>query len=197
MITGLNGDLAAAHLVPLNISKKIASSLALENELNNVRNILILNHGIEQAYDKQRISFIPGNPLSNNDFVLKIWDDSVRNEPISKNSKVLIGEYEHASLKLTFPGGKVHFPFKRALSYHNFLTFMKWSLHNNEIHNNEEPVDFSSDHGGNWNKDRLYWMNDLRKKIHRETADESDDGSEKFSGNSSNGSETTNEIFDE
>jgi hypothetical protein len=61
---------------------------------------------------------------------MKVWDEAVRAELIFDEAKVqvqegdnTIGYYEGVELKLALPNGVQLVPFKRALSYQEFLCF--------------------------------------------------------------------------
>ncbi len=106
---------------------------------------------------------------------MKIWDDTVRNELIWDDAKVLelegdntIGFYEGNELKLALASGVQLEPFKRALSYQEFLCFSYSILPTREC-----PQDFSSEIGGDlWmqkRNDLLVLRGSLEKDIEAET----------------------------
>jgi hypothetical protein len=173
MLTGGNGKLKLAHLLPLNVSDAIAKSLDIKGRLNDYRNCLLLSEHVEEAYDSLRISFVPSaNVLQENEFVMKIWDETVLDEGIFNNvttSNRKIGEFIDKPLELMV-NGQVHRPFKRVLAFHNFICFMKWSIYSGEL--KEDIKDFGSEHKGSWLKDRDYYLNSLQTRLVRDDVDE-------------------------
>ena len=137
--------------------------------------MLLLSWCIEEAFDRLRISF-SAHPLQNDVFVMKVWDDSVRNELIWEGAQVLavegdntIGYYEGASLILALPNSTTRLqPFKRALSYQEFMCFAQTTQPIRDC-----PGDFSStDFGESWTQKRgdlLVLRQALNKEIDQET----------------------------
>ena len=108
-------------------------------EVDSVRNALLLADGIEKAFDRLDISFVPLSPVTPDRFVLKIWTSAglaasgvvgkkgyhigdVRPLPIwnSKKQQHSIGEYEGSEL-LYGPSSSA--PLRRALSYQAWLAY--------------------------------------------------------------------------
>lgn len=141
-------NLKLAHLVPAATKQDIKTALQLQHEdIWGFRNVLLLSWNIERAFDKCQISFVP-NPLHENSYSMKIWDDIVRDTPIWDGAEVLvagtkdntIGYYEDKYLNLNMENGITLVPFKRCLSYQNFICFYKSAVV-------EQPNDFSSELG--------------------------------------------------
>jgi len=174
MVTGNNGKLRLAHLLPINVKKSISKSLSMENNINNFRNCLLLSENIEKAYDDQKISFVPYDVLHPSSFKMKVWDNSVLEQTVFFDSKgPKISEFLHRKLHLNMPNGLRHEPYKRCLAYHDFMCFMKWSIHEESLRSLQ--ADFGSDHEGSWLKERNLLLESLRQKIGRESEEEQDD----------------------
>jgi hypothetical protein len=187
VLTGRNGEgrkvLKLAHLVPASSSSNILNTLRLPNDENGVwslRNVLLLCEKIEHYFDRKKLSFVP-SPLYNNVYILKIWDEEIRNEllydgatDIDDPGDSTIGYYENRCLNLTMPNGNVLSPFKRCLSYQVFMSFASSKLKKCDV-----PADFASDIGKDWNNLR----NDLlitRSSLETAIAEETDEGEHDF-----------------
>lgn len=116
-----------AHLLARNADAKEMASLGYRKiDIENIRNSILLCKGIEEAFDRKYISFVPSDkPFSRNRYKLHIWADSVRTEPIFEGSSLTIGSFDGAALDLTV-GITAHNPFKRAMSYQAFRAFKTW-----------------------------------------------------------------------
>lgn len=105
---------------------------------------------------------------------MKVWDATVRNELIWDDAKVrmsegdnTIGYYEGAELQLALRNGMTLDPFKRALSYQEFLCIAYSHLPSTQC-----PQDFSSEIGDEWlqkRSDLLVLRSSLEKDIELET----------------------------
>jgi len=179
MLTGRNAKLKLAHLLPVNVKYVIVKALSMEGKINDFRNNLLLSENVEEAYDAQRISFVPSeNILHSNEFVMKIWDENVLNEYIYRNntsSNALISDFVNIPLKLSMPNGEIHEPFKRCLAFHNFMCFMKWSLYHGELKQNIEDFAIGSEHSGTWLQERKFYLDRLNKRLSEDTENVDDD----------------------
>ena len=125
MVSGLqpasNDHLILAHILPRSADIKTKESLAID-DIDCIRNFLILCTGFQRAFDSKSISFIPAdNPFANNMYKLKIWTATVRNATVFEGSTQTIGEYENQPLNLQV-GTSVQNPYKR-------LTHIKHTVH--------------------------------------------------------------------
>ena len=175
-LTGRSGKLKLTHLVPASAKLGIRQMLKLRDEdIWSFRNVLLLSVNIELAFDRLRLSFSP--TLRRNSYFMKIWDNDVKQELIWDNATETldgrgdhkIGYYEGKELELEMHAGKLE-PFKRCLSYHEFMCFAK-----SERPLTDAPEDFSSDIGDMWSQmrgDLLVMRKSLEKNISEETEDE-------------------------
>ncbi len=152
MVTNEDGDsdyqVVMAHIAPKRSKIRLLNSIGMnEGDLQDVRNCLLLAHGIEKGFDKLRLSFIKSNPLQNR-LYMKIWDDSIRSESIFEGSSRTIGEFDGARLKLGEASGDTftHNPFRRALSYQAYIAYLRFK----HIEGNIEPAEFGSDEETNY-----------------------------------------------
>lgn len=185
MVTGERGNLALAHILPLKAKDRFIKCLGMnktedENGLNNFRNCILVLKGVEEALDEQRISIIrSSNILLDNEYVVKVWDEKVK-DTFQSGKRVAsgktIGDIDGKHLNLNMPNGKVHRPFKRTLSFHNFWCFMTWSFAKKHYELGLDTGDFGS--VGEWNEalalERKKWTTDLRRII-RVEAEEQDE----------------------
>ena len=174
---GSSGNLKLAHIVPASISQDIKAALQLQDsDIWGFRNVLLLSWNIERAFDRCQLSFVP-HPLLQNTYSMKIWDVNVKDTLIWDEAEVsetgekdnTIGFYENKYLNLEMKNGITLVPFKRCLSYHNFICFYKSTVV-------EQPTDFSSELGNpdRWAMKRIDLMSmrsSLDNDIHRETAE--------------------------
>ena len=183
MRTGERGNLALAHILPLKAKDRFIKCLGMnktedENGLNNFRKCILVLKGVEEALDEQRISIIrSSNMLRDNEYVVKVWDEKVKDTFRSgkRGSGKTIGDIDGNRLNLDLPK-KVHRPFKRTLSFHNFWCFMRWSFAKKHYELGLDTGDFGS--VGEWNEDlaleRKKLTTDLRRII-RVEAEEQDE----------------------
>lgn len=109
------------------------------NNINDPRNVIMLCKGIEKAFEAGRIYFVQGN--SDRDFLLKVWDPSVVNEPIHVGATTTIGSLVGRSLLVPRNGEP---PFKRVLSDHAQRSY-KHALKKGWIEPHVvEPVEYGS-----------------------------------------------------
>lgn len=146
LLTKRNGKLKLAHLLPASTHQRIRDMLQITDEdIWSFRNVLLLSENTEKAFDRNQLSFVP-HPLLLNQYVVKVWDESVKTEKIWNGAKQLnvendnlIGFYEGLPLNLLMENGVQLIPFKRCLSYHNFICFYTSKLSTHFL-----PDDFSS-----------------------------------------------------
>lgn len=139
MLTGITPDdqsnhLRVAHIMPRSAQRKFLDSITMKrNDIDSIRNLLLLCRNIEIAFDRLEISFIPSkNPFAGQ-FCLRIWNDRTRNTPIYDGSEKVIGDYDGAILNFTV-NGKLHCPYKRALSYQAYHAYNQWSMNNGSVY---------------------------------------------------------------
>ena len=179
MVTGtIGGSLKLAHLVPASASQKVLKMLNISTEKNtievgvwNLRNALVLSWNIEKCFDKKQLSFVP-QVLSSTDYVMKIWDDSIRNMKLYDNdeSSNTIGKYDGSILNLQTNSGLVN-PLKRALSYQ---AFMSYYASNKKLI--DEPADFCSVDETpqflDFRRNLMLFKNDLLKSVFEDERDD-------------------------
>ena len=73
-----------AHLLPRSANASTRLSLGYEiDDIENIRNSLLLCKGVEEAFDGKDISFVPPEvPFSSNRYILHIWSEKGRKQPI-------------------------------------------------------------------------------------------------------------------
>lgn len=153
-----------SYLLPRSAYASDRESLGYKmDDIESIRNTLLLCKGIKRAFDRKKLSFVPAdNPFSNNQYKLHIWADSIRTEPIYQGASQTIGEFEGFALNLTV-GGSQHNPFKRALSYQAFRAFKKYYKESGAT---ELPVDSDySEYQGSYIKKRQDFAKDLAKAV--------------------------------
>lgn len=162
-VEGDNNEIEAAHIVPAKSVIKRLSSIGMnEDDVNSVRNGLLLASGIHKAFDNLRISFVKSNPLSEC-LYMKIWDRTCCDLPVFPGSTKTIGEFDEGKLNL---GG--HDPFKRALSFQSYMAFLK----HKHIPENLEPVEYGSENESTYFKERKLMkeavIRDMRVEVEEE-----------------------------
>ena len=114
MVSGVesNGQgIEVAHISPARSSMKRLAHIGMtHDDVNDVRNGLLLATGIYKAFDQMRLSFVKTRPLSQH-LYLKIWDETCSVIEVYPGAGRTIGEFDGAKLRLAH-----HQPFKRALS---------------------------------------------------------------------------------
>jgi hypothetical protein len=117
---GDHNQIVAAHIIPaLSRYDRLEYVGMTPESVDTPRNGLLLAFGIEQAFDKLQLSFIKNPNVLRDEFIMKIWDDDIRNNSIWKPKYALpqgkdftIGEFDNMPLIL----GN-HQPFKRAILF--------------------------------------------------------------------------------
>ena len=131
-LTGIQGKTKLAHILPRKTTKHICGSLGMsKTDLNSHRNLLFLSYNIEAAFDAMRISFVPQDVL-HDALVMKIWDESVRDEPIFLNSTTTIGEFEDRALNFFVEGSdgvtRENRPFRRCFAYQALMCYCRHAV---------------------------------------------------------------------
>lgn len=131
-----DSQLKLAHIVPRSTRCDIRNCLHLsKDDLNSFRNLIFLCNGVEAAFDRLRVSFVPKSPLDQT-LVLKIWDETVKTEKIHIRSDSLIGDFEGASLNLMMENGCEHNPFRRCFAYQALVSYLQ---HNSTSDTSDAP----------------------------------------------------------
>ena len=121
MLTQQTGTCTLAHILPFSSkrSSPVMNLLQLTpDQLDSSENLLLLADNIELAFDSLRVSFVPAIQEGMIErYVLKIWDDSVRDEPLFTHGHArTIGEFENCPLQLH----EDHRLFRRCLTFQSF-----------------------------------------------------------------------------
>ena len=168
-----NERVVLAHLLPRSADTKTMTSLGYaRDDIENIRNTVLLCKGLEEAFDKKHISFVPSdNPFSDNKYKLCIWTDDVKLLPIYKGATKTIGSYEGHALNLSV-GAAMHNPFKRAMSFQAFRAFKMWGK---ESGMTELPVDSDlSVYKGTYKAKRAASAKELARAIAKDADEDSD-----------------------
>eukprot|EP01035_Chromulina_nebulosa_P019731 gene19731-25661_t len=156
-------NLRLTHIFPRSTKNHILTSLGLEaSDIDNFKNMLLLCSGFEEAFYKHHISFIPNNNPFSNGFIVKFWKDEFKDAHLYPWSIGTIGTYDGAPLNLVV-NGRTHVVFRRVLSYHAFMSFIKWKkdLSNITLPNN---CDLSI-HEDSYNKTWSDYLLQIKKDI--------------------------------
>jgi hypothetical protein len=156
-------NLKLAHIMPRSTKMHILNSLGLDsNDIDSLKNMLVLCSGFEEAFDKQHISFVPNsNPFAGG-FIVKFWKDEFKYTPLFNGCNDLIGLYDRSSLNLIV-NGNMHTIFRRALSYHTFMSFRKWKR---DVVHLSLPTDCDlSNYNGSYQKTRHDYLLQINKDI--------------------------------
>lgn len=166
MVSGVEGngqDIQGAHIAPARSSMKRLAHIGMTpDDVNDVRNGLLLATGIHKAFDHLRLSFVKSNPLSQQ-LYLKIWDKSCRNVEVYPGANRTIGEFDGAKLKLAH-----HLPFKRALSYHAYIAYLKFSF----VPTNSLPIEYGSENESEFYSERRLMKDAVIQNMKEELQDE-------------------------
>ena len=164
-----------AHLLPRGANASTRLSLGYQiDDIENIRNSLLLCKGMEEAFDSKYISFVPSEvPFSNNQYILHIWCEEGRKQPIYNGSSTTIGSFDRKLLDLSV-GEHMHDPFKRALSYQAYRAFKKWGKINGIT---DLPLDSDmSEYAGTYKMERENYA----KRLARDLEDEADEDEEAY-----------------
>jgi hypothetical protein len=197
MLTGqlATGDnIRAVHIIPAVTEIDILNDLNLKPEqINDVRNGLLLCRSIELGFDKLRLSFVK-SPLSDQ-LILKIWDESIRkqrlfkdclkigeykgvhplffkeNDDKNENKQLTIGHFENHPLNLKLRDDYEHKPFRRGLFFQAFHAYQKWKI----FCSDHVLVDDSSDIACNFFKQKEFYC--MKQNVIESIEKNDDDGS--------------------
>jgi len=122
-----NSTVLVAHVLPRCADSSTKSSLGYTwDDMESIRNTVILCKGIKDAFDSKLISFVPSEkPFSNNAYKMHVWSEDEKTRPIYKGATETIGSYEGLPLHLSV-GEQEHNLFTRAVSYQAFCAFKVW-----------------------------------------------------------------------
>ena len=117
-VRGNNNQVATSHLLKHATKTHMREVLEFE-DINDMRNILLLSKGIDKAFEKGRIYF---EFEAERSFKMKVWDSSVVSELIfdGAHPDQTIGKYVGKYLRIP---RDVEPPFKRVLSDHAQASF--------------------------------------------------------------------------
>ena len=95
-------NLVLAHIMPLKTKRNIRELVSFQpDDIDSIRNCLLLSSSIEKAFDEQDISFVPpDNPFQADRFKMKIWNDAIRQKPVFPGAVDLTGTYDNRPLNL-------------------------------------------------------------------------------------------------
>lgn len=164
-LTGEVGSVKVAHIIPDSADTYVLNRLGLRQDFKNNLdsdqrlNFMILDSSLEEAFDKLELSFIIKDRLHTSSFILKIWDDAVRNGPL--------GRYEGCGLNVPV-GVSLS---RRALSYQALMAYIHNKLKYPDHTPMDEPVDFSSEYEGR-DEYRKYLVSLLRSSIREEVLED-------------------------
>jgi hypothetical protein len=134
--------------------------------------ISFLATGIHKAFDHLRLSFIKSNPLSQK-LYFKIWDKSCQNIEVYPGAGRTIGEFDGARLKLAH-----HQPFKRALSYHAYIAYLKFNFDPS----NKRPEEYGSENESEYYSGRRLMrdavIQDMKEELDSDEGEDGEDASE-------------------
>ena len=160
-----------AHLLARCADAKESMSLGYGlDDIENMRNTILLCKFIEVAFDHKLISFVPmDKPFSGDRYKLHIWVDAIRPHPIFPGAAQTIGSLDGAPLNLSV-GGTAHNPFHRALSFQAFRAFKMWGK---DFGLTELPEDCdTSVYQGTYKTTRAKYAQQLAKDIAADDDDE-------------------------
>ena len=109
---GNNQQVTTSHLLKHGTRHHMRKVFEFD-DINDKRNLLMLSKGVEKAFETGRIYFEGGN--DDRTFIMKIFDQTVKDELIFDGSNVKIGSLEGKKLRIP---KDVQPPFKRVLSHH-------------------------------------------------------------------------------
>jgi len=165
------------HLLPRCADGIVRMSLGYDiDDIESMRNSILLCKGIEQAFDQKHISFVPmDNPFQQYKYKLHIWCETARSKPIYEGANETIAVFENHPLNLNV-GSSEHNPFNRALSYQAFCAFTTYGIRSGM----DFPVNSDvSVYQGSYQQERARYekqlLADLRKDAAQEQEDEEED----------------------
>jgi hypothetical protein len=153
VVSSKEDSIRAAHIIPAVTPLETIRKLNLKVEdIDSVRNGLLLARNIERAFDNLDISFVR-NPLVQMELVMKIWNPATfKDKPLFVGSQHFVSQFNGWKLNLDYQdeSGRKHEPFLRGLAYQSFQAYLKWKF----IVDIEEPHDYSSEQESNFAKNR-------------------------------------------
>jgi hypothetical protein len=159
-------DIRAAHIVPAVSKHSLLQALKFTpNDLNDVRNGLLLAYGIEREFDSLGVSFVQ-HPLRIGVLLMKVWSETAKKRFLFKGTdkEGYVADYDGFELNLAFDGGK-HNPFCRGLAFQAHQAYLKWNFINPSL----EPVDYSSDLNTPFSRHRLLGLKYLAEEFNAGT----------------------------
>lgn len=184
MLTGIKSNVVLAHILPHSTKARVCQTLGMVGLINDDRNLLFLCSGLERAFDRLLISFVPDKSnFKANCFKLHVWSESVLEMPLYEHSKKKIKKLkQQGKIIPTIPKIKdylnrimdfsllQHNPFRRCLSYQAFMAYWKWKKLGCE--SIEEPEDFDhSDNDGDFKANREYYSSEFISDCRLELGD--------------------------
>lgn len=166
-----------AHLLPRSSKRNVLDALGMVPEdIESIRNALLLCHGIEEAFDRKQVSFVPiDNPFVDGKFKMMIWEDKFKGIPIYEGSTQTLGDFENAQLDLVVNGTN-HQIFRRVLSYQAYMACRHWFQYGNRK-GLQVDCDISV-YQGSYQNSRRDFADRFRRTLERELAEASKDDDE-------------------
>jgi hypothetical protein len=174
----------AAHIIPAVTKLSTLGALNLTaDDVNDVRNGLLLAHGIEREFDSLGVCFVR-HPLKLEVLIMKVWSETAKTTPIIPGSNKMVADFGNSVLQLTSADGSmIHKPFLRGLAFHAYQSYLKWKVIADIVVGNE-PADYSSDLSTPFSSPRVLGLKMMLHEVHAQVA-EADENSGKSSGTSS------------
>ena len=171
---GGQSSVILAHLLPRSTKMCVLDVLGMHtSNIDTIRNSLLLCKGIEEAFDRKQVSFVPvDDPFVDGQFKMMIWEDKFKTTPIYEGSLQTLGEFENAPLDLVVNGTK-HEVFRRVLSYQAYMACRHWFQYGNR---KGLAVDCdTSEYSGSYQNSRRDFADRFRKALERELNEAGDD----------------------
>ena len=171
---GGQSSVILAHLLPRSTKMCVLDVLGMHmGNIDTIRNSLLLCKGIEEAFDRKQVSFVPvDDPFVDGQFKMMIWEDKFKTTPIYEGSLQTLGEFENAPLDLVVNGTK-HEVFRRVLSYQAYMACRHWFQYGNR---KGLAVDCdTSEYSGSYQNSRRDFADRFRKALERELNEAGDD----------------------
>lgn len=94
--TSSENPVTRVHLVPRRADARDRTSLGYHrDDIDDIRNTLLLCRGIAEAFNRKQLSFVPADhPFARHQYQLQIWVDCIRTEPIYEDASQTIGDYD-------------------------------------------------------------------------------------------------------
>jgi HNH endonuclease len=159
-----------AHLLPRSSKANVLDALGMHQEdIDTIRNALLLCQGIEEAFDRKQVSFVPiDNPFVDGQFKMMIWEDKFKATPIYEGSTQTLGDFENAPLNLVV-NGKRHEIFRRVVSYQAYMACRHWYQYGNR---KGLQVDCDvSEYQGSYQNSRRDFADRFRRTLENELAE--------------------------